>query len=296
MTTPLPTILLPMGSAFLYALAAVYLKNAIRFGVGPWRVTFVANLAMALVACSMLPLGGNQPVDWTLFYQPVLAATCFFAGQILTFLALAKGDVSVATPMLGTKTIMVAFFGLFLFNHAVPIAWIAGAVLTAVAVALLGGGGFRWESGVWKTLLLAWASACSFALCDILVQEWAPIWGAGYFIPMVFGLTAFYSLGLIPFFREPLWRIPKPARIPFLLGSSLVAVQAIGIAIAISIYGHATAANIVYSSRGLWSVLLVWVLGRFLQNEEGRVGRKVMTRRLIGASLILAAIVLVILG
>jgi hypothetical protein len=53
--------------------------------------------------------------------------------------------------------------------------------------------------------------------------------------------------------------------------------------------------NIVFSSRGMWSVLFIWWFGKFLGNEERLLGRKVFWQRLAGAVLILAAIVMVII-
>ena len=43
------------------------------------------------------------------FYQPVLVGLLFVVAQLFTFLALQKGDVSVVTPVLGSKVLLVAF-------------------------------------------------------------------------------------------------------------------------------------------------------------------------------------------
>jgi len=53
-------------------------------------------------------------------------------------------------------------------------------------------------------------------------------------------------------------------------------------------------ANLLYSSRGIWSVALVWGAGSAFGNTEGEAGRSVMLRRLAGAGLMLAAIALVL--
>ena len=62
----------------------------------------------------------------------------------------------------------------------------------------------------------------------------------------------------------------------------------------LGVHGDATAVNIVYSSRGLWSVAAVWLIGHWFSNTEGEVGGPAMRRRLMGALLMLAAIGLVI--
>jgi hypothetical protein len=59
--------------------------------------------------------------------------------------------------------------------------------------------------------------------------------------------------------------------------------------------GHAASINVVYSSRGLWSVLLVWWLGHWVQSREQRLERHVLTARLAGATVMIGAIVLVLI-
>jgi hypothetical protein len=64
----------------------------------------------------------------------------------------------------------------------------------------------------------------------------------------------------------------------------------------IAIYRHAPVANVLYSSRGLWSVLVIWLAGRWLGSSEGRHSRRVFAWRLAGALLLTAAIVVVSLN
>jgi len=64
---------------------------------------------------------------------------------------------------------------------------------------------------------------------------------------------------------------------------------------AIGAFGDATAMNIVYSIRGLWSVLIVWMVGHWFSNEEQALPSRVLGSRLVGAALMLAAIAIVVL-
>ena len=58
-------------------------------------------------------------------------------------------------------------------------------------------------------------------------------------------------------------------------------------------FGDATAVNVVYSARGLWSVVFVWVFGHWFGNREREEeGAAVFRNRLIGASLVATAILL----
>lgn len=76
----------------------------------------------------------------------------------------------------------------------------------------------------------------------------------------------------------------------------MLAAQAGALAYSFGVYGHATAGNIVYNLRGIFSVLLVWCLGHWFANEERHVGGRVMSWRLAGAGLLLGAIGLVVAG
>ena len=78
------------------------------------------------------------------------------------------------------------------------------------------------------------------------------------------------------------------------VGSALLGVQSITFVSTLAVFGKATNANIVYASRGLLSVVLVWMVGHWFQNAEQHLGPKVMRWRLIGALLMLSAIVLVV--
>ena len=60
-----------------------------------------------------------------------------------------------------------------------------------------------------------------------------------------------------------------------------------GIAFAIMTYGEATLVNILYTSRGIWTIALVWMVGHWFGNTEHTHGPKVMIRRLVGSGLIL---------
>ncbi len=65
---------------------------------------------------------------------------------------------------------------------------------------------------------------------------------------------------------------------------------------AIGLYGSATATNILYGSRCLWSVLLVWMLGSLAgaPPTDAASHRSVMIRRLTGALLLFLAMALVL--
>jgi hypothetical protein len=140
----------------------------------------------------------------------------------------------------------------------------------------------------------ALAAAC-FAVADVLVQRFAPIWGVGRFLPAMFGWVAIFSLGLPPFFDAPLSRLPRETWRWLAPGALLLAAQAAGMAYTLGTHGRATAANVLYGTRGLWSVLAVGLLGAWLGSAEERaLPASLLRRRLLGAGLMLAAVALVL--
>jgi drug/metabolite transporter (DMT)-like permease len=294
MPSPSAVVIFPFIAALCYTFSALLLKRSSQLGVGLWRSTFVANF-IAAGLFSMLWLLGGKPVDTSLLWQPGAIALCLFGGQLMGFLAFEKGDVSVAVPVFGLKVILVAFLTPLIIGDAVGVKlWIA-AFLTVLGITLLNrkdGENASQNTGV--TILAAGCSAMCFATFDVLVQKWGPSWGVGRLLPMIFWMNAVLSLGLIPLFKAPLHKVPLGAW-PWLgLGSALLGTQSIIFVSTLAIHGKATAANVVYASRGLLSVAMVWLVGHWFANQEQKLGPRVLRWRLLGAGMMLSAIVLVV--
>ena len=66
-----------------------------------------------------------------------LPAMLFFAGQVFTLLALSTGDVSVATPVLGVKILLVALLTAVLIGDPIGARLWTAAALSTTAIALL---------------------------------------------------------------------------------------------------------------------------------------------------------------
>ena len=74
----------------------------------------------------------------------------------------------------------------------------------------------------------------------------------------------------------------------------VLATQAVLFVSSVAYFRNATAANVIYSSRGLWSVALVWLIGHWFGNRERQLGGMILRWRLIGAAMMLIAIALVL--
>ncbi len=285
--------LLPLISALLYVIGALFVKRAAELGVGVWRSAFVSHVLSLFVYLPLLLLGGQVP-DWTLLWQPALTALVWWTGQLLLFLSLDRGDVSVATPVLGVKIILVAVFATALLGETIAMKlWIAAA-LSSVAIALLNRTEGVRHHHVARTIVYALLSAVSYALFDVLVRKWASAWGVGRFLPITAAFLALYSVTIIPKFKAPLRELSWPTWRWLLAGTFFIAVQSLIFVFCLAQYGQVTAANVIYSSRGLWSVVLVWLVGHWFRNQEQQLGMRILRWRLAGAVLMTAAIVLVV--
>lgn len=279
----------------IYVIAALLLKRASDLGADVWRSTRIINYTSVLVAAPLWLLGGTVPV-FHLWWQPAVAAVLFFAGQVFTILAISTGDVSVATPVLGLKILLVALLSIVLIGDPIGARLWTAAALSSVAIALLNMDRGHPHSRVGRTIVLAASGAAAYACFDVLIQKWSPLWGTGRFIPLAMAFGALYSMPLRRFDRRPIGFITSHAYRPWLAAGAFgFAVQGLMFMSSISIYRQATSANVLYSSRGLWSVIGVWAIGHWFTNREQHLGARVLVWRLVGAILLMAAIVMVLL-
>ena len=289
-------LLIPLACALVYVVGALTIKRASDYGVGVWRTSFVANWTMFFVFVPWWFSHGGELQPLVRYWQPATTALLFLGGQVFIFLAISRGDISITTPVMGSKVIIVALFSALLRVGDVPWQWWVGAALSAGAVVLLHAGEKHGQSrNVGRTVALATASAASFGLGDVLLQKWVPHWGTGSYFPPMFLFVGLYSFAFVPFFSAPLRALPATAWRWIGAGALLMAVNNAGIVLTLGIWGDATAVNIVYSSRGLMSVALVWAIGHWFANTEQALAPRVLRSRLLGATLMVAAIALVLL-
>lgn len=146
-------------------------------------------------------------------------------------------------------------------------------------------------------------------MTDVLIQTWASGFGTFNFLSMLFAALAVESLLVLPLlgFRArpgtedlPILRAaaaslaaPRGAWRWIALATALSAIQAVLVAGSIARWRDAAGVNVVYGTRGLWSLALVWWAGSWFGNAERREsGPRVLAARALGAALILSAVVL----
>ncbi len=284
-------LVLPLLASLMYAFGSLYFKEAFQHGVNLIHAFVVTNWIMALVFVPLI-LVDAKAHDWATYLQPLFCALLFFGGHWFNFMALRRGDMSIVVPAMGTKSFFVALGATGLFGKAIAPGMWAAAVLTAVGIYILKRSDIgklkRQSSAIGPAIL----SAACFGICDSAVESWAPAYGPWQFIGLVFLIVALASSTLLPLADRPLRLADRTGMKALTIGGGILALQGILVAISVVSFDNATGVNIVYSARGLWSVVLVWWLGhRFLFRENER-GRNTLMFRLIGAGIMMIAVFL----
>ncbi len=286
-------LLLPLAAAAVYALGSIVVKRALKEGVGMRQSFHLSNLVLGLVFLPLL-LFGDGRVDWSLLWAPLLMGTVFFAGQWLTFVAIRRGDISLVTPLMGTKVVFVAL-GVVVLTGGMPSLPLWGAAfLTMLGIFTMGLADLKRGNHFLFTVAVALASAAVFGVNDVIVSGWAEGFGAMPFLAIGSGTVAAWSLVA--------WLLQgRPALLPrgpgagwAWSGAVLVGLQAMVLGIALALFDDATGINIVYASRGLWVIVLVVAFGGFLGNNEHRDTGRGFLWRVAGTLLLLVAIVVAV--
>lgn len=291
-------LLFPLLSSILFVIAATFAKQATLLGVSPYTATALSNFLLAscwfTFGCmrgQWLPLAGLGMALWI--------ALAFVGGQLATYLAFRLGDVSLATPVFGVKIIIVAFLSSMVHQSGIETkTWFAAGLATVgVMVMQLGGSGTKSPQLTTRRASLAIGfallAATLLSVFDVGVQSAGKQFGAIPFLTTMFSSVGLLSLGLLPWTDRVETLRKNGSAKPLILAACLMAGQAISITYSLAQFGDATRINIVYSLRGLWSVLLAWILGRwFLSAAADHPSRSTLLLRLVGAVLLTTAVVI----
>lgn len=288
-------LLLPAGSALAYVLAAIFIKKAIGNGCTQAALNLAVNLLPAVAFQFFWLLA--RDVNWMQGWKPLVCGGTFLLGQVFTLLSWKSGEVSVTTPLLGTKVVFTAAFSALVFGQILEPQWWLGALACSLGVLLVTGATPRalLPRLLRRDALFSLGAAAMFGLTDVLVQRWTPDLGVPAFVATMFGVTGLASIAIfVPQMRGGLAEAPVPALPALAAGAVLYSFQILGMAIALGLHASATAVNVVYGSRAVWSVALTWVLARRLRTDELNEPRDVMIRRLVGAALVFGAVLAVL--
>ncbi len=287
-------LILPLLASLLFVCGLIVIKRGGAAGVSPVTTLFCTNIAAA-VAFSFVWFLGGEAIRWDLWWQPLIIAKLFVFGLAFTFLALERGDVSLATPIFGVKVVFVALLLTVSGEQQLPLqVWLAAALAT-LGIGLIQWTGKGHRHHVIFTICFALAAAACYATFDVLVQRGAPIWGAGRFLPVVYWIVGVAALLLLPWVDFGPCKKQGVAGL-LIAGSLLIAMQAICIVVAVGLFGDAARVNVVYALRGLWGVALAWLAAKIWGGAEAEHTRSTMLLRVVGATILTSAVILAIVA
>lgn len=286
-------------SSLLFVFGMLFTSKAIQRGATPYSGTFYSNLCLGIVWI-VIGLVHGEVAPKSQWAGAILVGGLFVLGQMFIFVAFRFGDVSVATPIFGVKILFVAILSSIIMGiTAKPAIWLSAALATCgiafVQWSPRGRTGDHRHSRTGLTVALTLLAATLLSFFDVLLQKWGAASSPLQYLPIVFTSAMLFSCVLIPWVDT----LPKLRSIGGLTsiaaGSTLMAIQAMGMCIALAGFGDATRVNIVYALRGIWAVGLAWLLAEFFEGREQFLPRSVMLVRAAGAMLITAAVVTLLL-
>jgi len=294
-------LLFPLFSSVVFVIGMLFAKKAISRGARPWTGTFLGNfwLALAWIAVGVFR---REILPLAFWWQAALVGLTFVLGQLFTYLAFQFGDVSVATPIFGVKVIIVALMVAGMTQDSISTSVWIGAFLATLGVAFVQAGNRPAKSDSRRTMnhaaltiIMALGAAISLSLFDVGLQVWGRQHGAMLFLPAMFAATGLLSCVFLPWVDRPATMTRLGFISPMLIGTLLMALQAMSMSYSLSAFGDAARINIVYALRGLWAVALSWLLARSFGGNEAHLSPGVMLLRLAGAVILTAAVVVALL-
>lgn len=286
-------LLLPLASAIIFSLGSIVIKRALKEGVTMDQSFHLTNLLLGAMFFPLLFLE-RSVVEWADFWKPILMGVAFFVGNWLAFFGLKRGDVSLVTPIMGTKVVFVAV-GVVLLTGKIPSVplWIA-AFLTAAGIFVMGIADLKKGRHLHFTVGVTLGSAAVFGLSDVLVSWWAADFGALTFITLAFLSVSFFTSVMWLIQKRPSLKLKSGQKSWTWWGGVLISLQALAMSIALSFYDDATGINVVYASRGVWAIVLVVALGVTLGNREHKDSGKAFWWRVAGTFILTVAIVIAV--
>ncbi len=279
--TPLVTFC-AAGAAVLYAIGSLDIKKALASGTDRRAAIAWTNIAMALWS---LPLFFLSKETFTLygFVLALGAGIALFFGRIFVVKALEIGALSIVGPLLGLKTLFVAIFAVLLGQVALSAGvWIA-VVLACIGMALVQRGPQSKCKLYHRAIFYAIIASLLFASTDILVVEARSSLSVGWLMP-----TLFLTVGLLVPLLGSIPKTPEDGQLNLKRGSIVMGFQTSVVVLAICLTGQAVLVNIIYASRGLWSVIV-----DRLMNRQGTI-HEYFVQRAAGAVMLVASVGVVV--
>ena len=294
-TVALPEELLPIMAAAMYCLSVVLVKAAAgKREISGVSILVMNNLLAGLVfAPQIFWAGGMPPIN--IAWQPLLAGAFCAAGNISTFICAERGEVSLMTPIMGVKILIVIFLAHILINESLPSSIILAGAVCCAAVFLMGWRKNSLKRAGAKTTIALALSACAFyAVCDVLLQKFSPNFEKGQLLGLMCAALALSIVPLLPrFFREAARAKSRGIALGF-FAAALMTGEMFLMVLAITGSVGASLCNILYNTRGVMAVALVYIGGAKFESVR-ELDKGAAARRLAGSLMILAAVAAVLI-
>ncbi len=287
--------ILALISALSSTIGNIYAKRSVKEGANSIQIALFSNVFVPVLFIPALIIN-RSTFNWSEVLYPIIMGVALYLGMILSFIALRYGDVSIQTPILGSKVIFVTLFTVLLGLESLKFTTLIAALLTFIAIFMIG---YTKSEGAKKkallSVLLGLASVILFVITDLVIQERSYLFGKMSFVFIGTVITSTLLLITAYVMKSGFNSVKKKTRKWLALTAVFNCAQSALIAYALSFFGHATEFNIIQATRGFWVVLIVWVFGGFFGVNEGGLGRLVMIKRMVGALIMLASVLLVML-
>ncbi|MHB9134057.1 MAG: EamA family transporter [Armatimonadota bacterium] len=299
------------------ALANTLQNTTIKFILARGMVGAVPTslLILSLTGIIALPFIGFSDSKWSATALALLLLMCIIwlvAFVLLTY-GFEKEDASVIGPILGVKVIFLALLEPLLSRQAVtPGTW-TGVVLCVLGITLISQTD-RWSLRPKNLLrpgvLLVGLAAVLFSITDLLSKYILNLlhndsWSLTLYMSVLLGLLSVVILLAMVRYTFPgwvcafdcTWTWPLPRAFNGLLGICVVMglIAQYSLLTAFAVSPSITLANILYNTRVLFVVLLMAFLVLFEHSKVERVGWRAYLYRVLGAILILGAVVTALL-
>ncbi|HEX2748122.1 MAG TPA: EamA family transporter, partial [Verrucomicrobiales bacterium] len=186
-------LLIPAVAAVIYTVASLLFKRGYEEGAGTLATFHWSNLiCMPVFAPLFFFNPGPLPVaEW---WRPALVAAMMYSGTWIAFAAIRRGDVSMVTPILGTKVVFVALASVALSTTEPGTALWLAAFLTAAGIFVIGKGDLRPGRANGIAILMCLGSSLIYGVTDVLVAHWAGKFGGTTFLGALPQFLGIYSL------------------------------------------------------------------------------------------------------
>lgn len=292
-------ILLGASTALTFTFQGLWSRSVQRIE-GPVRYVCYASIVPALV--SVISWIFFPPImHWPVIQAALILAPIQFLGTFAMGLAFSKGDVSMVTPIFGSKPLLVTLLGATLaLEPATPSLWLA-SIVVFIALYLLNGKReviLRPWLVLQPVVLLVIAACTCFGISDFVTKHYVTaevrVWD---FLTVSWTMRGMLLLVFLLFYSRRRKEAFFPQRWSLaMLAAPVIMLHGFAFAEAMRLTGSAILINILSSMRGLVSVLVIFGLGLLKMGSYERMSGGLVIGRLAGSLLVCLSIYLAIGG